>query len=77
LRPTPSYLYRILAVPPLSCSRPKEDALQRRLFRLHEEIDLPLQLNDCLIMLGETTIHLVFKLIQPGIYCVTFEKISL
>ena len=54
-----------------------EDALQRRLLGLHEEIDLLLQINDCLIMLGETTIHLVFQLVHASIDGISPQQILL
>ena len=40
-----------------------EDALQRRLLGLHEEIDLLFKGGDTVIMLGKAPVNLVFKLI--------------
>ena len=45
-----------------------EHALQRRCLRLDKEIDFVLQFSYICFRLGKPAIHLVFKLVQTGVY---------
>ena len=54
-----------------------EDALQRRLLGLHEEIDLLFKCGDAVIVLSKAAVNLVFKQSKTLVYHLAVQKIFL